>query len=154
MTEQWVLRSEGYVQPFAGGAEGQYLEFYNPSADGPAGEEMGGWTPDLDKAMKFATPALAWQKWREPMVDKAGVPIPRQDGSGDLERPLTAFSVSVVTIEQARNEHGIDAGGRKMLRAMGVISDGKEYDDDDDEADSPEDRNPGLIAAYGTGSFD
>lgn len=100
---EYVIRSEGYAQLIPGGAEGQYLEWYDPRADGPAGDEMGGWTPNLDKAMKFQTVAMAWSKWNEPMVDKHNAP--RYDFiTGRLDRPLTAFNISVLTIEQAREE--------------------------------------------------
>jgi hypothetical protein len=105
---EYVIRSEGYAQLIPGGADGQYLEWYDPRADGPGGDEMGGdemggWTPDLDKAMKFPAAPVAWAKWNEPMIDKQN--RPRHDMiTGRTERPLTAFNITVLTVEQAREE--------------------------------------------------
>lgn len=100
---KYVIRSEGYASGIDGGAEGKFLAWYDPRKDGRAGEEMGGWTDDPDKAMQFDSIGLAHQKWREPMVDRENKPVQRPDGSG-AERPLTAFSVSVLTLKDAKTK--------------------------------------------------
>lgn len=100
---KYVIRSEGYAQPYVtGGAVGKYLEWFDPTKDGPGGEEMGGWTVDPGKAKTFDSRAEALDFWRTPML-KDGKPVVRADGA--LDRPLTAFTIEVVPLDTVLAEH-------------------------------------------------
>jgi hypothetical protein len=89
---EYVLKCEGFAtgpSPY----DGSYLEWSNPNA--PMGSNFGGWTPDLRKAKRFASPAAALECWREQRTIDHQV---RPDGKPN--RPLTAFTVSVSPIGQ------------------------------------------------------
>jgi hypothetical protein len=100
---KYLIRSEGYANGTPDGAEGQFLQWYDPYADGNAGEAMGGWTDDPDEALSFDTAIMAHNQWRMPMLDRENKPVMRPDGSA-AERPLTAFNISIVTLEQAKSK--------------------------------------------------
>lgn len=72
---------------------GQYLKSYDPEAhDGRGWAE---WTVDLDEARRFDSSIEIFECWKQ--VPKAR-PV-RDDGRPN--RPLTAFSITPLTVEQA-----------------------------------------------------
>lgn len=74
------------------GPVGQYLERYDLDAHEGLGQAW--WTTDADKAMKFATPALAMEAWRSTSSVK---PV-REDGRPN--RPLTAYSITFTQVPE------------------------------------------------------
>lgn len=91
---KFVIRSEGYVNGAPGGAEGKFLEWFDPYADKTG--MMGSWTEDPARAKTFSSMIEAWTCWKHPRLDRHNVPYHRPDGQ--LDRPLTAFSVSVIPL--------------------------------------------------------
>lgn len=82
-------RADGGYCPFAG----QYLAWYDPNKESIT--DLGGFTKDVNKAMRFASVGEALEVWKRVReVD----PI-RPDGK--LNRPLTAFSMEVRRIIDA-----------------------------------------------------
>lgn len=111
MKQEFAIRAVDWVaHPVPCPVAGQYLEWYNPRADAWGGAMVFSWTADLDKAMKFPAASLAISKWQEPLVDEHNVPRQRSEAPGadgtekGAERPLTAFSIEIITIEQAKSE--------------------------------------------------
>lgn len=87
----YVIRCEGYANEAPCPFVGQYLKWYNP--DGPLDGLLGGWAVDPMHAKTFATSAEAFACWRqERTVDNQFRP------DGEPNRPLTAFSVSVLPL--------------------------------------------------------
>lgn len=74
--------------------DGKYLVAYDPAYHPPGEEYDGGLlevTDDINRAMQFENAAAALAKWRE----SYGI---REDG--EPNRPLSAWSVEVLPIEQ------------------------------------------------------
>jgi hypothetical protein len=89
----YLIKSHGYAAGISGGAEGQYLEWYDPNK--PATEELGGWTDDKAKALRFDTMADAWRTWRKRRTVKGE----EFNTNGSPNRPLTAFTIEVIKDE-------------------------------------------------------
>lgn len=70
---------------------GSYLERYDPNY--MLGDGAAWWTPDIDKAQRFADLTEAWECWRQTSTIK---PL-RADGLPN--RPLTAYSITFKDIE-------------------------------------------------------
>lgn len=74
------------------GPVGQYLESYDPELFDGRGAMR--WTPDLDRAKKFASVEALLEEWkRSPKCH----PIRSTDGRPN--RPLTAFTVSTMKVD-------------------------------------------------------
>jgi hypothetical protein len=88
-----------YVMKIVGLADGtpmyrgQYLEWYDPER--PASKELAGFTRDITKAKRFPSLVEFHAEWTR--VRKRGGGL-RDDGRPD--RPLTAFTVEMVTVEE------------------------------------------------------
>ena len=85
----YVIRCKGYARNIPCDFVDQYLEWFDPNGD--PGFGLGGWTPDIKKAMKFDSVSSAAEKWKEQRTVDGGF---RSDGRPD--RPLTAFSIEIV----------------------------------------------------------
>lgn len=85
----YVIRCKGYARNVPCDFVDQYLEWFDPNGDYLIG--LGGWTPDINKAMVFNSVSNAVEKWKEQRTVDGGF---RYDGHPD--RPLTAFSIEIV----------------------------------------------------------
>jgi hypothetical protein len=72
--------------------EGDYLEWSDPDARNGMGDD--GWTPDLNRAQRFATFSDAMECWKA----QSSVRPFRPDGRPN--RPMTAYSVMPQRIEE------------------------------------------------------
>lgn len=97
----YVITARGWNDPLPCPCVGAYLQSYNPRADAYGGEQVFWWTRDINRAMIFQTIPEAVAKYREPLVDAAGLAITRPI-DGQPERPLTAFDI---TIDPVFDEH-------------------------------------------------
>lgn len=92
LMEQWfvmIVHSYANGQPFD--CAGQYLQWYDPDIP-DAADIMFGFTPELDKAKRFASAVELFEEWR-----RVRKPDPvRWDGKPN--RPLTAFTVEALRI--------------------------------------------------------
>jgi hypothetical protein len=94
MNRNWyVIRIEGCAHPCVRCPYGQYLVAYDP--DGMGGFGLIRTTRDLREAKQFAHFADASALWRSQSTVR---PL-RVDGLPN--RPLTAFTVSIITVEVA-----------------------------------------------------
>lgn len=94
----YVIRCKGYARNIPCNFVDQYLEWFNPNGDhlewydpNGSGSGLGGWTPDINKAMVFDSVSSAVEKWKEQRTVDGGF---RYDGQPD--RPLTAFSIEIL----------------------------------------------------------
>jgi hypothetical protein len=92
----YVIRNLGLAGRGPAEDDGYLLESYDPDAFGGRGYAT--WTADLAKAMRFATSVEAFELWRA----KSTVRPVRPDGAPN--RPLTAHTVEVITVEAASAE--------------------------------------------------
>lgn len=72
--------------------KGQFLEWYNPEVS--KGEEMGGWTDDKNKAMRFINHEDAMSLWRIRRMYDGGFLE-----NGEADRPLTNFNVTITSMQ-------------------------------------------------------
>ena len=80
--------------PSVGSPAGLFLKAYDPEAYDGRGQAD--WTDNLDDAMRFDTSGEAWMLWRK-------VPFTRpRRPDGRPNRPLAAFSIEVLSLEDAR----------------------------------------------------
>lgn len=86
--ETFVMICRGFAADIACPFEGQFLETFTPFE-----ETKGTFTSDIDKAMTFATRGEALKTW----TTSIGI---RPDG--ELDRPLTAFTVEIGAKEDFR----------------------------------------------------
>jgi hypothetical protein len=82
--------ASGVICPFVG----QYLKQYDPNGDirGAIGE----WTDDPTQALTFPTVVEAMECWKQERT--VGPHLRRGDGKPD--RPLTAYSVEILSLEE------------------------------------------------------
>jgi hypothetical protein len=87
----YLLKCEGFANNADCPFEGQFLQWFDPNA--PLTGQIGGWTRDMSKAKVFVTTSEALEYWRQPRTIDNQI---RPDGKPN--RPLTAFSVSIVPL--------------------------------------------------------
>jgi hypothetical protein len=86
----YVIQIAGYAQDIPCPYVGQFLKSFTPRE-----KVKGSFTPDIAKAMRFKDQVDAWEMWRTSIGT-------RPDGKPD--RPLTAFSVSIVLISDSETQ--------------------------------------------------
>ena len=86
------IRCMGFANGSIGAPIGQWLESYEPEAFNGRGDCA--WTADPKRAMRFVRSLDAFATWRQIPINRAV----REDGK--LNRPLTAFTVSVEPLPQ------------------------------------------------------
>lgn len=100
--KKYVVRNEGFVdgrlmhngKPTP---KGRFLKSYDPEANKGMGRDE--WTPDPTEAMRFESAVDAHRLWTA--VPKSH-PVRKWDGKPN--RPLTAYSVTIMAIEDAVKE--------------------------------------------------
>lgn len=95
MQGEFVIRVICMADGEPGAYDGRFLEWYNPNLSPDDSVDMGGFTPDISKAMKFPDAGAALACWNQERV----IGSPRFDGRPN--KPLTAFTVEVVRVEDA-----------------------------------------------------
>jgi hypothetical protein len=88
---KFVIKAGSYAGGHPSGAEGKYLEFYNPNAQ--LGD-VGGWTTDLAKALRFdsLSEAHKFATQRRTLNPDPARP--------DDDRPLTAYDLTFELIKE------------------------------------------------------
>lgn len=87
----FVIKCIGWFYPTPCPFQDHYLVWYNPEQ--PKTQNLGGWSDEIDEAMRFDSMSEAIETWRRQRMYDGGL---RTDGHPD--RPLTAFTIEVVEI--------------------------------------------------------
>lgn len=95
-----IIRVEGFANGAPCPHAGMYVESGDHEAYGGTGHFE--FTPDPRRAMQFATPGEAFEFWRRVPKSK-----PTRPWDGKPNRPLTAATVTMLTMADALKEAGL-----------------------------------------------